>query len=332
METNLLSRILSGEASAAEKGEFYRKLGESKDEEELFYAVKSLWLRTSKPKITIDTDSEFENLWKKINPTSRKTNFSIGKRILQYAAAIIFLFSIGGLAGYFLSGTKTIEIADSGIQKYSATKGSVCTIEMADGTKVWLNSGSELTYREDHQTKQRLAELHGEAFFEVKHREDFPLLIKVNKIVVRDLGTTFNIKAYKEDHTVETSLIEGKVDILSAKGGSPVASLAPGESAVYNSEDNKIEIKPFQTNVLSAWRDGKFVIRDQRLEDIFTEISRWYNVDFKFENQELRNYRYTGNIKKSTTALGVMRMLKLTTNFNYKIIEKPDQPDEIIIY
>jgi ferric-dicitrate binding protein FerR (iron transport regulator) len=331
MEKNLLSRILSGEASQAEKEDFYRSLGESKEEEKLFYEVKSLWLRTSKQNTSVDADSEFENLWKKINHPAKKTTYSIGKRILQYAAITLFILSIGGLLGYYFSNNQ-VEIADTGIQKYTATKGSVSTIEFADGSKIWLNSGSELTYREDYKTRQRLAELHGEAFFEVKHREDFPLLIKVNKIIVRDLGTTFNIKAYNEDNKVETSLIEGKVDILSEKGGSPVASLNPGESALYNSDDKKIVIKPFQTNMLSAWRDGKFVIRDQRLEDLFKEISRWYDVKFIFENQALRDYRYTGNIKKSTTAQHVLKMLKLTTKFNYKINEKPDQPDEIIIY
>jgi len=331
MEANLLSRILTGEASTTEKEEFYRKLGESKDEEELFYEVKSIWLRTSMDKTKIDTDTEFENLWKKINSPKRKTSISIGKRILQYAAAIIFLLSIGGLTGYFLSGEKSVEIVASGIQKYTATKGSVSTIEFADGTKVWLNSGSELTYHEDHQTKQRLAELNGEAFFEVKHREDFPLMVKVGQIVIRDLGTTFNIKAYPEDNIVETSLIEGKADILSS-GGNSLVELKTGESAIYNSIDKKIEIKPFTSNVLSAWRDGKFVIRDQRLEDIFNEITRWYDVEFRFENQALRDYRYTGNIKKSTTAQYVLKMLKLTANFNYRIIEKPDQPDVIIIF
>ena len=331
MEKNLLSRILTGEASAAEKEEFYRDLGDNKEDEKLFYDVKSLWLRTTRSKTKVDNEAEFENLWKKINPPTKKTSFSIAKRMLQYAAAIILLLSIGGISGYFLSRIKTVEVADSGIQKYTATKGSVSTIEFADGTKVWLNSGSELTYHEDFKNKQRLAELHGEAFFEVKHREDFPLLIKVDHIIVRDLGTTFNIKAYNEDKTVETSLIEGKADILTANGNSLV-ELKPGESAIYNSDDKKIEIKPFASNVLSAWRDGKFVIRDQRLEDIFNEISRWYDVEFRFENNELRDYRYTGNIKKSTTAQHVLKMLKLTTNFNYKIIESADKSDVIIIY
>lgn len=330
MEKNLLSRILTGEASSAEKDEFYHKLGDSKEEEELFYEVKSLWLRTSQSKTIVDVDSEFENLWKKINLPAKKTTFSIAKRILQYAAIALFILGIGGLSGYFLS-KSSVEVADMGVQKYTATKGSVSTIEFADGTKVWLNSGSELTYREDRKNKQRLAELHGEAFFEVKHRADFPFMIKANEIVVRDLGTTFNIKAYAEDKSVETSLIEGEADILSEKGNSLVA-LKPGESAIYNTENKKMEIKSIANNVLSAWREGKFVIRDQRLEDIFKELSRWYDVEFQFENQDLRDYKYTGNIKKSTTAQHVMKMLKLTANFNYKIIEKPTDPDLIIIY
>lgn len=330
MEKNLLSRILTGEASSAEKDEFYHKLGDSKEEEELFYEVKSLWLRTSQSKTIVDVDSEFENLWKKINLPAKKTTFSIAKRILQYAAIALFILGIGGLSGYFLS-KSSVEVADMGVQKYTATKGSVSTIEFADGTKVWLNSGSELTYREDRKNKQRLAELHGEAFFEVKHRADFPFMIKANEIVVRDLGTTFNIKAYAEDKSVETSLIEGEADILSEKGNSLVA-LKPGESAIYNTENKKMEIKSIANNVLSAWREGKFVIRDQRLEDIFKELSRWYDVEFQFENQDLRDYKYTGNIKKSTTAQHVMKMLKLTANFKYKIIEKPTDPDLIIIY
>lgn len=332
MDKDLLIRILTGEASQAEKEEFYSKLAEDKHEEKLFFQIKSLWLRTSISQTKVSLDSEFDALWKKINSESKKSSYTIGQKVLRYAAAVLLLIGIGGFAGYFLSERKPeATMAESGIQKYTATKGSVSTIEMADGTKIWLNSGSELTYHEDYKNKQRLAELTGEAFFEVKHREDFPLLIKAGQITVRDLGTTFDIKAYSEDKTVETSLVEGKADILSPSGNSLV-TLKPGESALFNSADKKMEIRPFQSAVLSGWRDGKFVIRDQRLEDIFREISRWYDVKFTFENQELRDYRYTGNIKKSTTALLVLKMLQVTTKFKYKIIEHPDKPDEIIIF
>jgi ferric-dicitrate binding protein FerR (iron transport regulator) len=83
---------------------------------------------------------------------------------------------------------------------------------------------------------------------------------------------------------------------------------------------------------LSAWRDGKFVIRDQRLEDIFKELSRWYGIEFRFENDQLRDYRFTGNIKKTTTAQHVLKMLKTTTDFNYRIVENIDKPDIVVVY
>jgi len=330
MESNLLSRILNGEANLEEKEAFYRTLGDSKAEEELFYEVKSLWLRAAKQHDIFDMDVEFNMLWDKIKHSEKQPTFTIGKKIIRYAAMILIALGIGGLSGYFIT-KNSIEFADSGTQKYAALKGSVSIVEFADGTKVWLNSGSQLTYREDRKGKQRIAELTGEAYFEVTHRDDFPLLVKVGDIVVRDLGTTFNIRAYPEDSFIETSLVEGQADILNSQGNSLLA-LKPGESAVYSEESKQIEIKPITENVLSAWRDGKFVIRDQRLEDIFKELGRWYDVDFRFENQKLRDYRYTGNIKKTTTAQHVLKMLKMTTNFNYRIIEKSAEPDVIIIY
>lgn len=330
MEKNLLLRILTGESTLEEKDEFYTQLGTNKEEENLFYEIKSLWIKSSMNHTKMDIDSEFETLWSKIKQPVKQRSLLIGNRMLQYAAILLITLTIGGAAGYFVSNS-ILNKPDSGLQTFTAMKGSVSIIEFGDGTKVWLNSGSKLTYHEDFKNKQRLAELKGEAYFEVTHHENFPLLVKAGQIVIRDLGTTFNIKAYPGDQLIETSLVEGKAEILSANGKSMIA-LNPGESAIYSKSENRIKINPLAQNVVSAWRDGKFVIRDQRLEDIFKEISRWYNVEFRFENQKYRDFRYTGNIKKSTTAQYVLKMLKVTTNFDYKIIEKPTEPDLIIIY
>ncbi|MEI7423884.1 MAG: FecR domain-containing protein [Prolixibacteraceae bacterium] len=330
MDHHLLSQILSGEADSAEKEAFYLNLSENKAEEELFYQIKSLWIRSSFPKSDIDIESEYLEFLSKIQQPAQKSTYSIGKVILKYAAIILFLLAIGGLSGYFFSG-RNIEIVSSDLQKFSAMKGSVSIVELADGTRIWLNSGSSLTYQEDPKGKQRLAELTGEAFFEVTHNENSPFLIKAGKLTIKDLGTTFNIKAYPTDNLIETSLVEGKAEILNNYGNS-LSVLKPGDNAIYTSATEKIEIKPIANNVLSAWREGKFVIRDQRLEDIFKEVSRWYDVKFQFENEKLKDYRYTGNIKKSTTAQHILKMLKLTTHFNYRIIEKPAEPDVIIIY
>lgn len=329
MDKDLLVHILSGEATAEGKELFYNSL-ESVDDRDLYLQAKSIWLQSGMLRSKVDVDSEFELLWKKINLYHEKTLNLIGKKILQYAAIGLLILGLGGVSGYLFS-KNTSELVDYGKLKYSAMKGSVCVVDFPDGTKVWLNSGSSITYQEDRKNNLRLAELTGEAYFEVKHNAGFTFQVKAKNIVVRDLGTTFNIKAYPEDHFIETSLVEGQADILS-EDGENLAVLNPKECAIYSVDEKKIEKVQVVENVMSAWRDGKFIIRDQRLEDIFKELGRWYDVDFQFENQKLRNLKYTGNIKKSTTAAHVMKMLKLTTTINYRIIEKQTGRDKIIVY
>ena len=330
MKDHLLLHILTGKATLAEKEEFYRHLENDEEEKELFFEVKSLWLRATMHHSSVDIDSEFEDLWQQLTHEKNRTRRMFGRRVLRYAAMVILILGIGGVAGYFVS-QKSFEYPETGIQKYTATRGSVSIVELADGTKIWLNSESELTFREDRKNKQRFAELTGEAYFEIAHREDFPFLVKAGQLMVRDLGTTFNIKAYAGENTIETSLVEGEADVLTSSGKTIVA-LRPGESALYAVDENAMEIRSISDNVLSAWRDGKFVIRDQRLEDIFKELSRWYGIEFQFENDALRDYRFTGNIKKTTTALHVLKVLKTATEFNYRVIERVDQPDTVIVY
>jgi len=330
MKENLLLHILTNNATSDEKDEFYRHLENSKEEQELFFEVKSLWLRATMQHTSIDVDNEFEDLWQQIKNKKKQLRLTLGRKILRYAAMFILILGIGGIAGYFIS-KNSIEYSKTGIHKYTATRGSVSIIEFPDGTKIWLNSESELSFKKDNKNKQRVAELKGEAYFEIAHKKDCPFIVKVGKLVVRDLGTTFNIKAYAEDNYIETSLVEGKADILT-QSGKAIVALHPGESALYLSDKNTMKLRSISKNVLSAWRNGKFVIRDQRLEDIFKELSRWYGIEFRFENNKLRNYRFTGNIKKTTTVLYVLKVLKASAEFNYRIIENVDKPDTIIVY
>uniref|UniRef100_UPI003217DC60 FecR family protein n=1 Tax=uncultured Draconibacterium sp. TaxID=1573823 RepID=UPI003217DC60 len=330
MKDNLLLHILSGEASTEEKKEFYHELKSNKKERELFFQVKSLWLRSSLQQTSIDVNSEFEVIWRKIKYRKKESSSTVGQIIFRYAAVVILLLTLGGIFGYFIA-KNSFNPSGLGSQKYTATRGSVSIVEFSDGTKVWLNSESILTYHEDRESKQRLAKLTGEAYFEVVHRDDSPFIVTAGNLLIHDLGTTFNIKAYPEDKYIETSLVEGKVDILTQTGKNIIA-LNPGESAMYFSDENRLELRTTTDNVLSAWRDGKFVIRDQCLEDIFKELSRWYGIEFHFENDKLRKYRFTGNIKKTTTVLHVLKVLKATTYINYRIIENVDKPDVVVVY
>lgn len=329
MDEDLLLHILTGEATNEEKEGFYSGLRNDK-EEELFYQVKSLWLQATMHHTTVDIDSGFEVVWRKIKRAPRSGKNIILRQFVRYAAIVLVVLAVGGTAGYIVS-RNAIPDMQHGIEKFSSPKGSVSVVELTDGTRIWLNSETALLYRLDHKARQRYAELTGEAYFEVKHSDDFPFLVKAGELTIQDLGTTFNIKAYPADHYIETSLVEGRVDIL-GQNGKPMLRLDPGKSGMYFPETQKMEVRSISMNVLSAWRDGKFVIRDQRLEDIFKELSRWYDIEFRFEDQALRNYRFTGNIKKSTTAHHVLEMLKMSANFDYRVVESDTGADLIIIY
>jgi len=184
MKDHLLLHILTGKATLAEKEEFYRHLENDEEEKELFFEVKSLWLRATMHHSSVDIDSEFEDLWQQLTHEKNRTRRMFGRRVLRYAAMVILILGIGGVAGYFVS-QKSFEYPETGIQKYTAMRGSVSIVELADGTKIWLNSESELTFREDRKNKQRFAELTGEAYFEIAHREDFPFLVKAGQLMVR---------------------------------------------------------------------------------------------------------------------------------------------------
>ena len=331
MDKDKLINVLTGEATEQEKEKFYVYLNDNPHDKKIFFELKSLWLKASMKSMKVDVDSVFKKVWNSIeNP--HKKRFAIKRlRAFQYAASFLIILGMGALLGYYLL-MDQMNLTNPAAQVYTTQKGSVSSVEFSDGTKVWLNSGSKLTYYEDHNKKERRASLTGEAYFEVEHKDDFLFYVNVGEIVVKDLGTTFNIKAYAEDNYIETSLIEGEADILN-KDGETLAKLNPGKGALYSKNDNEIEMISFSsTNVLSAWRDGRFVFRNKELKDVFNDLSRWYDVDFKINNESIKHLKYNGNIKKTTTVSHVLEMLKLTTSFQYKVIDKKNGKDLIIIY
>lgn len=270
--------------------------------------------------------------WNALQQKRRKARQLVGWFVqpLQVAAVLAVVLLLGGAMGYWFS-RPAADTTLAEIQKYSSLKGSISLIELPDSSKIWLNSDSELTYLDDKVNKRRLVNLKGEAYFEVTHRDDYPMEVSAGNLIIRDLGTSFNIKAYPDSPVVETSLIEGKVDILSEKR-TAIVELKPGEIARFDENTKRMDVGTFSPGMTSAWKDGKFIIRDQSLESICNGLGHWYGVQFKFENESLREYRYTGIIRQSTSVNQVMKMLKQTTDINYRIQEETNGNEIIIIY
>ncbi|WP_165835998.1 FecR family protein [Marinifilum breve] len=187
-------------------------------------------------------------------------------------------------------------------------RGGEYSLVLADGTKVWLNSESSLRYPVQFVGNKRKVELTGEAYFEVTHNPSKPFVIESHDTEIKVLGTSFNVSAYDDEEHISTTLVEGSVE-LSCLGNKEL--LKPGFQATVKKGDNRFKVEKVNTTLYTSWKDGVFRYKDQSLEEICHQLSRWYNVEFFFTNHKYREYRFTGAAKKNKSL-----------NFTLELIEK----------
>ena len=196
-------------------------------------------------------------------------------------------------------------------------RGGQFFIQLTDGTKIWLNSESQLKYPVAFvKGKTRQVELlYGEAYFEVSpSKSNYGDAFKVQSSMqtVEVLGTQFNIKAYKEESEIYTTLIEGKVRI---NKGSENKTLQPGQQSII-SADSVISVIMTDVNMETAWKQGLFSFKDKSLKEIMIVLARWYDVDISFENEDLQKIRFKGVLSKDQALEDILLTIK-----NLKVIK-----------
>ena len=159
-------------------------------------------------------------------------------------------------------------------------------------------------------------ELEGEAYFEVAHDTVCPFFVRTGGLVVKVLGTAFNVKNYAGEDCIETTLVEGKVNVIY---GEQKLDLQPGEQVRYHSATGYIDKLKVNPLLYVSWKDGLFIFERQRLEDLFTILSRWYDVEVLFEREELKDRLFTGDLKKYTDIGVCLQMLELTNKVKFEI-------------
>lgn len=170
-------------------------------------------------------------------------------------------------------------------------------IELSDGTKVWLNSASELRYPVNFGDRDREVEIKGEAYFDVS-KTGKRFIVHTNGMAVEVLGTKFNIMAYDGEKAIETTLVSGKVKVNTDKNKANSVFLTPGKQASCNRENGNITKKSVDTRLYTGWIDGYYRFEDKRLEDILRYISHWYNIDIEYRNSETKNITLSGKLHK----------------------------------
>lgn len=181
-----------------------------------------------------------------------------------------------------------------------ALRGSVLRYELPDSTVVWLNSGSRLRYPTKFQDSKRQVELTGEGYFEVSASKKRPFYVNTSSgLNVYVYGTKFNISAYENDETVETTLESGVLNLLIPSNNSTQV-MHPGELISYDKRTHKITRTTIDASEKTAWCEGKLIFRDASIEEIFARLERQFNVEIRLSNPKNRHYRYRATFRNET--------------------------------
>jgi transmembrane sensor len=197
----------------------------------------------------------------------------------------------------------------------STPKGGQFTVVLSDGSKVWLNAASSITFPTTFSPSERKVTITGEVYFEVAKNKRLPFRVITSNQTVEVLGTHFNINAYADEGTIKTTLIEGSVKVSSGKLS---AVLQPNQQADISANGADIfTIQTVDTEKVLAWKNGGFEFENEELSVIMNQVSRWYDVSVKYDG-DVAKARFTGSISRNVNLSELLKMLKYT-GIDFKI-------------
>lgn len=194
-------------------------------------------------------------------------------------------------------------------------RGGEYRITLSDGTRVWLNAASVLTFPPVFAGNERKVRLVGEAFFEVTPDTARPFIVATARMDIKVLGTSFNVSVYEDEETVHTTLVKGSVEVQPVQ--QEAIMLKPGEQACL--AGNRMTVKAVNTRQFTSWIDGKFMFCNTALEEISKQISRWYDVDIFFSSEQVKTICFTGAILRFEPLEELIRMIENTSNVRFSV-------------
>lgn len=205
-------------------------------------------------------------------------------------------------------------------------KGGMWQVKLPDGSSVWLNAASSLTYPLAFSGRdKRVVELKGEAYFEVAKDEKHPFIVKTTRQEVEVLGTHFNINSYSDESTVKTTLLEGSVRVKAQQNSLEAETLKPGQQSVLSAE--AFSVKNVDVEEAIAWKNGYFMFNNEKQESIMRKIARWYNVQVEYADAAARDVTYYGSISRFENVSKVLRKFEQTGEVKFEV-----EKDKIIVY
>ena len=195
-------------------------------------------------------------------------------------------------------------------------RGGEYLLTLSDGTMIYLNSESTLSFPVKFQGKERKVYLTGEAYFKVAKNTEHPFVVTAGELEVLVTGTTFGVRAYKDEKDIQTTLESGQVTVR-VEGKS--VKLVPNKQVLFNKLTMGMEVRDVDVDLYLAWADGRLVYDNCPLEKILTDLGRWYNIDVFYSRDELRSYRFSLNMKKHEEFIQVLELIGKTGEVQFEV-------------
>nr|WP_295866931.1 FecR domain-containing protein [uncultured Chitinophaga sp.] len=282
--------------------------------------------------------------WEKIEaslPTQTRTQSSetpviSARRPYWWAAAAVLLATVGAGMWWMVRKKQPAALA---LQQISAPMGSTIKALLPDGTAVWINAGSQISYDARFAGKSRDVNVTGEVFFEVTRDDNKPFIVHSDNLAIQVLGTSFNVKAYGDDQKAEVAVITGKVQVMMRNSPEKKVVLLPREKLVLSldqqtiiHEGDSIQHVNFRVQELAnskdpglvmetAWRHRKLAFMNETFAEVARKMERQFNVNIVFEDETLKKEILSGVFEKEDVNKA-LRLLQMTTGFHYRIVQQ----------
>lgn len=321
----LLTKVLTGQATAQERQQFQDWAQSHPDHQRLVDDTMRVWEWSEQygQNTTIDTDAAWNRFEQRIQPSSLHRR----PRFLAWAITVVGLALLVGLGWWWMRSDATPPIlqepaAKSIFAEVQTPLGQQRTLILPDGSKVLLNGGSTLRYLKEFEPRH--LQLEGEAYFDVVSNLASPFSVATPQIQTTVLGTVFSIRAYAKEPT-EVAVMEGKVSVQSNKPLATARIILPGEVAVHQHDNERVDIHPQAGNNAFAWTTKELNFNNQPLKVVVEDLERYFGVTIKGD-QKLLNCRYTGTFKDPTLE-EVLQTIAFTFPSGIEIKPSDDQQE-----
>ncbi|MDR2913511.1 MAG: DUF4974 domain-containing protein, partial [Tannerella sp.] len=305
---------------------FENLLDGSEELKQTLEEVRFIWNATDELKMhkQIDAAKNWKELSRRIKVDKYKKKLWF---FVRNAAALLFIPIIIISIVLFKEIQERDNVPVEQIELTSAN-GLVTKVILLDGSEVWLNSGSKLSYPQRFIGDTRDVFLSGEAYFKVNSNQTNRFVVSVEDgLYVSAYGTEFNVSAYKEEQTIEATLVSGNIEVgLFAGEIAGATKVLHGQQVVFNKENRQVTIADINIAVETSWKDGKMIFRRAGMKDVMRSLSRRFNVDIHLDGEELHDYEYSATFTTETLD-EILYLLEKTAPIKTKIIY-PEQIDD----